>query len=85
MDAIELLSERVRKQETKERMIVDTVAAPGVLTNHAPGIAGRLAFATDGRKYILGVYEGIGLGTGVLCYDDATSWISVDSGAAVLV
>ena len=84
MNAIDLLSERVRKLETDEWMIVDTVAGAGVLTNHAAGIAGRLAFATDGQKYVLGVYEGAGLGSGVLCYDDGTAWISVDSGAAVI-
>jgi len=84
MNATDLLSERLRKLETSEWMIVDTVAAPGFLTNHAPGIAGRLAYATDGRKYQLGIYEGPGAGTGVLCYDDSNWWVAVDSGVTVI-
>lgn len=36
----------------------------------AAGTAGRVAFATNGRK----VGEGGGAGTGVPCYDDGTAW-----------
>lgn len=36
----------------------------------AAGVAGRVAFPTDGRK----VGEGPGAGTGVLAYDDGTAW-----------
>jgi len=40
---------------------------------------GAAAFATDGRK----AGEGVGSGTGVLCFSDGTNWIAVDSGATV--
>jgi len=78
----EIIAARVRKLETDELMIVDTVA--NLAATYPPGIIGRLAFATDGRKYILGVLEGPGAGTGVLCYDDSLAWVAVDSGSAVL-
>ena len=36
----------------------------------AAGQAGRLRFVTNGRK----VGEGVGLGTGVIAYDDGANW-----------
>ena len=76
------VSERLRDLEGAEIIVVDTVA--GLAANYPPGVGPRLAFAIDGRKYVLGVLEGPGAGTGVLCYDDGVGWIAVDSGSAVL-
>ena len=73
---------RQRKQETLEGFIVDTVA--NLNANYPAGIITRWAYATNGRKYVLGVLEGPGAGTGVAVYDDGASWIAVDSGSAVL-
>lgn len=75
-------SRRMRAIEAEEAFIADTVA--NLNANYPPGIITRWAFATDGRKYILGVLEGPGAGTGVACYDDGASWIAVDSGSAIL-
>jgi hypothetical protein len=79
---LENVAHRVRHLEALELMIVDTVA--NLAAVYPPGLIGRLAFATDGRKYVLGVLEGPGAGTGVLTYDDGAAWIAVDSGSAVL-
>ena len=77
------LSARVRSLETREIMAaVDTVA--NLNANYPAGIIGRIAFATNGRKYILGVLEGVGAGTGTLVYDDGTNWIATASDSAVL-
>lgn len=43
------------------------------------GVAGMLAFATDGRKN----GEGGGSGTGVLVFFDGTAWRACDTGATV--
>lgn len=43
------------------------------------GVAGQLAFATDGRKN----GEGGGSGTGVLVFHDGTAWRASDTGATV--
>jgi hypothetical protein len=45
----------------------------------AAGTAGRVAYASDGRK----AGEGAGSGTGVLVFDDGSNWIAVDTGATV--
>ena len=45
----------------------------------AAGTAGRIAFASDGRK----VGEGAGAGTGTLCYDDGTAWRRVGDDTTV--
>ena len=79
---VEIIAERVRRIEADELMIVDTVA--NLAATYPPGIIGRLAFATDGRKYVLGVLEAPAAGSGVLTYDDGVAWIAVDSGSAVL-
>jgi hypothetical protein len=44
-----------------------------------PGTAGRVAFATNGRK----PGEGAGAGTGVVVSDDGTNWIASGTGLAV--
>jgi len=80
--ALDGTTKRVRHLEALEDMIVDTVA--NLAATYPPGIIGRLAFATDGRRYVLGVLEGPGAGSGVLTYDDSVAWIAVDSGSAVL-
>lgn len=43
------------------------------------GSAGRVAFATNGRK----ISEGVGAGTGVLCYDDGVAWRRVSDDSTV--
>lgn len=48
-------------------------------TSTLPVQAGSLAFASDGRK----AGEGVGLGSGVQVFFDATNWIAVDTGATV--
>ena len=53
-------------------MIYTVAALPAVA-------AGRIAYASNGRKN----GEGAGLGTGVLVFRDATNWIACDSGATV--
>ncbi len=68
---IETLVRRIRVLETSER----AETAGGVATSTVAGLPaagenGRLRFVTDGRK----VGEGIGTGTGVLCYDDTVAW-----------
>lgn len=50
-----------------------------VATLPAAGTAGRMAYASDGRKN----GEGAGLGTGVQVFDDGSNWIAVDTGATV--
>ena len=80
--ALEILSDRVRTLETEDSFVVDTVA--NLAANYPPGIIGRIGFATDGRKYILGVLEGPGAGTGTFIYDDGTNWIATASDSAVL-
>lgn len=45
----------------------------------AAGTAGRMAFATNGRKN----GEGAASGTGVLIFDDGTAWRACDTGATV--
>jgi hypothetical protein len=50
-----------------------------VATIPAAGTAGRMAFATNGRKN----GEGPGAGTGVLAFDDGTAWRACDTGATL--
>ncbi len=55
---------------------------PGVYTVAglpAAGTAGRVAFASNGRKN----GEGAASGTGVLVFDDGTAWRACDTGATV--
>lgn len=57
---------------------VAPVTAPQYTVATLPaGAAGRIAFATNGRKN----GEGAGLGTGVLCFHDGTAWRACDTGA----
>jgi hypothetical protein len=55
------------------RMPVYTVA------NLPAATAGATAFASNGRKN----GEGVGLGTGVLVFNDGTAWRACDTGATV--
>ena len=76
----ELTTERLRNLEALEVAVwvpPDTVA--NINANYPAGIRGRLVIATDGRK----TGEGVGLGTGVMCYDDGTNWVRVDDSTTV--
>jgi hypothetical protein len=65
------LVSRVRALEVGERSeITGSVEAQTVTNLPAAGQAGRVRFATDGRK----IGEGAGAGTGVIVYDDGTAW-----------
>jgi hypothetical protein len=78
--AIAALSRRLRALEAMERAeTAGGVATSTVAGLPAAGQAGRLRFATNGRK----TGEGAGAGTGVLVYDDAVGWRRVDDGTAV--
>lgn len=80
--AIEQLSKRVRALETNERTEVAGGAASLAFASlPAAGQRGRIIFVTNGRK----AGEGVGLGTGVLAFDDGTNWIAVDTGLTVTV
>ena len=48
-------------------------------TSTLPVQAGSMAYASNGRK----AGEGVGSGTGVLCFFDGLSWIACDTGAVV--
>lgn len=50
-----------------------------VATLPAAGYAGRIVYATNGRKN----GEGAGAGTGVQCYDDGTAWRRVSDDSTV--
>ena len=70
-EPIEILARRLRIVEAMERAeTAGAVATSTVAGLPAAGQAGRLRFATDGRK----TGEGLGAGTGVLCYDDTIQW-----------
>ncbi len=76
------LRDRLRDVEADERSEV-TNAVPAVTVANLPtiGQAGRMRFATDGRK----VGEGPGAGTGVIVYDDGgASWRRPSDDTAVL-
>ena len=65
------LRDRIKAEEANERAEV----AAGLVTSTVaglptPGQAGRMRFATDGRK----VGEGAGAGTGTPAYDDGVAW-----------
>jgi len=83
---IETLTRRIRALETAERaetaggVMASTVAALPALAG-VVAEAGRMYFATDGRK----TGEGVGVGTGVQVYADGTNatWRRVDDGTAV--
>lgn len=54
--------------------------APSYTVAGLPAVlAGRIAYATNGRKN----GEGAGVGTGVLVFSDASAWRASDTGAAV--
>lgn len=75
--------ERIRALEARERAEVAGGVESVTFANlPAAGQTGRLRFVTDGRK--LG--EGVGLGTGVLVYDDGgASWRRTADDTAVAV
>lgn len=69
--AIEKLSNRIRKLETASRAeVAGGVKSVLFVDLPTPGQVGRLIFVTNGRK----VGEGVGAGTGVLAYDDGVAW-----------
>lgn len=70
-EPIKALRDRIREVEANERSEV-TNAVPALTVADLPsaGQAGRLRFATDGRK----IGEGPGFGSGVLVYDDGSAW-----------
>ena len=55
------------------------VAPPYTVASLPTGSAGRIAFATNGRKN----GEGSGSGTGVLVFHDSVAWRACDTGATV--
>lgn len=70
-DPLEKIARRLRALEASERAEVAGGVEPATVAGlPAAGDAGRLRFATDGRK----VGEGVGAGTGVLVYDDGVAW-----------
>ncbi len=76
------LRDRIREEEVNERSeVTGAVSARTVALLSTPGHAGRLRFATDGRK----VGEGPGAGTGVVVYaDGGASWRRLSDDTAVL-
>jgi len=70
-DVTDRLTQRLRALENNSRSeVTGAVAVSTVAALPAAGQAGRLLFASDGRK----VGEGVGAGTGVLVYDDGVAW-----------
>ncbi len=79
-DVIEVLRERIQVLERNQRAeLAGAVETNTVVLLPAAGQAGRVRFATNGRK----TGEGVGAGTGVLVYDDGTAWRRVDDGTTV--
>ena len=76
------LRDRLRDVEADERSEVTNAVPAGTVVNlPTVGQAGRMRFATDGRK--LG--EGPAAGTGVVVYDDGgASWRRLSDDTAVL-
>lgn len=76
------LRDRIREEEVNERSeVTGAVSGRTVAQLPTPGQAGRLRFASDGRK----VGEGPGAGTGVVVYDDGgVSWRRLSDDTAVL-
>lgn len=75
------LASRIRALEVGERSEITGSVEPSTVANlPAATEAGRVRFATDGRK----TGEGAGAGTGVLVYDDGTAWRRVDDGTTVV-
>ena len=75
------LRDRIKDTEANERSeVTNAVPTSTVTLLPTPGQAGRLRFATDGRK----TGEGAGLGTGVLVYDDGVAFRRVDDGTTVV-
>ncbi len=65
------LRDRIKDQEANERSeVTNAVPRLTVANLPTPQQAGRVRFATDGRK----MGEGAGAGTGVLVYDDSVAW-----------
>lgn len=80
--AVEAITARLRALEASDRAEV----AGGVQTYAfadlpAAGQPGRLAYVSNGRK----VGEGAGLGTGVLAYDDGSSWFRTSDDTVVAI
>jgi len=82
-DVVRHLSDRIRALEDMQRVELSgrTIATRTATVAGLPaaGTAGRLYFATNGRK----TGEGAGAGTGVLVYDDGVAWRRVDDGTTV--
>lgn len=75
------LRDRIKEEEANERSeVTNAVPTSTVALLPTPGQAGRVRFATDGRK----TGEGVGAGTGVLCYDDGVAFRRVDDGTTVV-
>lgn len=81
-EGLQHLRDRIRELEANERSeLTNAVPALTVATLPTVGQAGRLRFATDGRK----VGEGPAAGTGVVVYDDGgASWRRLSDDTAVL-
>lgn len=74
------LTARIRALEANERSeVTGGVESFTVATLGAAGQAGRMRYATDGRK----TGEGPGAGTGVVAYDDGIAWRRVDDSTTV--
>lgn len=74
------LNVRIRALEVNERSeVTGGVESFTVATLGAAGQAGRMRYATDGRK----TGEGPGAGTGVVAYDDGIAWRRVDDSTTV--
>lgn len=75
------LRDRIKDTEANERSEVSNAAPKStVALLPTPQQAGRVRFATDGRK----VGEGAGAGTGTLVYDDGVAWRRVADDTTVL-
>lgn len=81
-DVVAGITERLRKLEAQERSeMTGGVKSVAFAALPAAGQTGRLLFVTNGRK--LG--EGLGAGTGVLCYDDGVAWRRTSDDTTVAV
>ena len=77
---MEGLNARLRAVEVNQRSeVTGGVERSTVAALPAAGQASRVRFATDGRK----TGEGVGVGTGVLVYDDGVAWRRADDGTTV--
>ncbi len=75
------LRDRIKDEEANERSeVTNAVPAVTVANLPTPQQAGRVRFATDGRK----TGEGVGAGTGTLVYDDGVAWRRVADDTTVV-